>query len=76
MKRRTAIRNIGLVTGGLFLLPACNFTQERLPVGLNKRKIPTGEAKLLESIIDTILPERGSPAGVALKAQIIILIQM
>jgi len=76
MKRRTAIRNIGLVTGGLFLLPACNFSPERVPIVLNKLKITTDEEILLESIVDTILPETNTPGGVALKVQNFIWIQM
>ena len=76
MKRRTAIRNIGLVTGGLFLMPSCNFSEERIPIVLNKLKITTDEEILLESIVDTILPETNTPGGLALKVQNFIWIQM
>lgn len=76
MKRRTAIRNIGLFTGGLLLLPSCNFSPERIPIVLNKLKITTDEEILLESIIDTIIPETTTPGGVALKVQNFIWIQM
>ena len=76
MKRRTAIRNIGLVTGGLLLMPSCNFSPDRIPIVLNKLQITTDEEILLESIIDTILPETDTPGGVALKVQNFIWIQM
>ncbi|MDG3583357.1 MULTISPECIES: gluconate 2-dehydrogenase subunit 3 family protein [Galbibacter] len=69
MKRRTAIRNLGLVTGGLFLLPSCNFSEERVPLVLSKLKITTEEEILLEAMIDTILPETDTPGGVSLKVQ-------
>lgn len=76
MKRRTAIRNIGLVTGGLLFLPSCNFSPDRVPIVLNKLQISTDEEILLESIVDTILPETDTPGGVALKVQNFIWIQI
>lgn len=76
MKRRTAIRNLGLFTGGLLLMPSCNFSPERVPIVLNKLKITTEEEILLESIVDTILPQTDTPGGVALKVQNFIWIQI
>src|SRR5690606_31293627 len=76
MKRRTAIRNIGLVTGGLLFLPSCNFSPDRVPIVLNKLQISTDEEILLESIVDTIVPETDTPGGVALKVQNFVWIQI
>ncbi|MCX2679090.1 gluconate 2-dehydrogenase subunit 3 family protein [Galbibacter sp. EGI 63066] len=76
MKRRTAIRNLGLATGGLMLFPSCNFSEKRVAIALNKLQIDIKEEILLEAIIDTILPETDTPGGVALKVQNFVWVMM
>ncbi|EIJ38367.1 hypothetical protein JoomaDRAFT_1351 [Galbibacter orientalis DSM 19592] len=69
MKRRNAIKSLGLITTGLVLMPSCNFLDERTPIVLHKLKITEEEEILLEEIIDTMLPETETPGGVSLKIQ-------
>ncbi|MEL4307081.1 gluconate 2-dehydrogenase subunit 3 family protein [Joostella sp. CR20] len=69
MKRRNALKSLGLITGGLMLVPSCSFLDKRTPIVLNKLKISEEEEILLEEIIDTMLPETDTPGGVSLKIQ-------
>ena len=48
MKRRNAIKSLGLITTGLVLIPSCNFLDERTPIVLHKLKITEEEEILLE----------------------------
>ena len=54
MKRRTAIRNLGLISAGFSFLPACNFT-EKPPVYSNV-PLETEQYHLVEWLTEAILP--------------------
>lgn len=68
MKRRNALKNLGLITGGILLFPSCDFSDEKVSIILNKLKINTTQETLLKNIVDTMLPEGEIPGGVSLKA--------
>jgi hypothetical protein len=57
MLRRTAIKKIGLLTGGLFLLPSCNFSDEKAAIVLNRLRINLDQEKLLKAIVSAMIPE-------------------
>ncbi|MCF8713651.1 gluconate 2-dehydrogenase subunit 3 family protein [Joostella atrarenae] len=69
MNRRNAIKSLGLLTGGMMLMPSCSFLDKRTPIVLNKLKITEDEEILFEEIVDTMLPETDTPGGVSLKIQ-------
>ena len=69
MKRRTALKNMGLLTGGLFLFPSCDFSEENITIILRKLQIPKSQQVLLEEIVATIIPEGDLPGARSLKVQ-------
>lgn len=68
MKRRSALKNIGLITGGLLLFPSCDVSDEKVSIILNKLKIDAAKEALLKSIVNTILPEGKVPGGLSAKS--------
>ncbi len=67
MNRRKALINLSLITGGIFLLPSCNFSDEKVTIILNKLQITVEEEKLLREIVATIIPEGEIPGGRSLE---------
>ena len=39
MRRRVALKNLGLITGSILFLPSCNFSEEKAAIALNKLQI-------------------------------------
>ena len=66
MKRRSALKNIGLIAGGILLFPSCNYSESAASIALKKLKINITEGHLLKQIVDTILPEGEISGGITL----------
>lgn len=62
MDRRKALRNLGILTSGIVLLPSCDFSEEKISLVLNKLSITTSQEELMKELVATILPE-GEIAG-------------
>lgn len=56
MNRRHALRHIALISGGLALIPSCDFGKEDILAAYDKLQITPSLKKLLASISDTIIP--------------------
>ena len=69
MKRRKALKNIGLFTSGMLLFPSCDFSDEKVSIILNKLHINDMQESLVETIVGTLLPEGEIPGGIELKVQ-------
>lgn len=67
MNRRNVLKNLGLFTGGMLLLPSCDFSDEKATIALNKLKITADQEALLTSLVDTIIPETATPGGLSTK---------
>ena len=67
MNRRKALKNIGLITGGIFLLPSCDFSNEKVSIILNKLQITVEEETILKEIVASIIPEGEIPGARSLK---------
>lgn len=57
MDRRKALRNLGILTSGIVLLPSCDFSREKVSLVLNKLSITTSQEELMKELVATILPE-------------------
>lgn len=68
MKRRVALKNIGLISSGIFLLPQCNFSDEKVSIILNKLNISVEQENVLRAISETLIPEDNLPGATSLKA--------
>ncbi len=67
MNRRNAIKNLALFTGGMILLPSCDFSDEKVSIVLNKLQISKEQEKLVDTIISTFIPEGDIPGAKTLK---------
>ena len=56
MQRRSAIRNLAVITGGILFLPSCKSTPGMASVALKNIKIDAAQEKLLAEIASTIIP--------------------
>lgn len=56
MKRRSAIRNLAIITGGLMLLPSCKSTPGKASVSLKNFNINADQEDLLAEIASMIIP--------------------
>jgi len=68
MKRRVALKNLGLISSGIFLLPQCNFSDEKVLIILNKLDINVEQENVLKAISETLIPEDELPGASTLKA--------
>ena len=56
MQRRSAIRNLAVITSGILFLPSCKSTPGMASVALKNVKIDAAQEKLLAEIASTIIP--------------------
>lgn len=56
MKRRDALRSLAMLTGGLVLVPSCDFSKEDILSAYQKLQITPSLSALLAQIADTIIP--------------------
>ena len=56
MNRRIALRHLALISGGLALIPSCEFSKEDILAAYNKLRISASQKQLLGAISDTIIP--------------------
>jgi hypothetical protein len=63
MQRRTALKQLMLVTGGALLLPSCIKNIKQSSLDLVKVKVSADQEQLLEAITETIIPATDTPGG-------------
>ena len=73
MERRSAIRNLAVITGGLMFLPSCKSTPGKTSVSLKNIKIDAGQEKLLAEIASTIIPATETPGAKEVGAHLFVL---
>ncbi|WP_026950555.1 gluconate 2-dehydrogenase subunit 3 family protein [Algoriphagus mannitolivorans] len=56
MNRRHALRHIALISGGLALIPSCDFSKEDILAAYKNLKITASQKQLLGMVSDTIIP--------------------
>lgn len=66
MDRRRALVNLGILSGGLILLPSCEFSKEKASIALNNLKISASQESLLKEIIASIIPKGEIPGALEL----------
>lgn len=76
MNRRIALRNLGILTGGMVLLPSCDFSKEKASLILNKLEILPSEETLVKELIDAMIPEGKIPGAKALGVDIFVWIMV
>ena len=69
MDRRKALRNLGLLSGGLILLPACDLSKENVTRVMNKLEVTEKQETLLKDLVTTLIPETEIPGAGSLAVQ-------
>jgi len=67
MDRRKALRNLGILTGGIVLLPSCEFSKEKISFALNNLQVTEAQGSLLKEIVSTLIPEGDLPGAGSLQ---------
>ncbi len=63
MNRRNALKQLALASGGIALLPGCNFSPEREQLALDNLQIDLEHQDLLAQIVEIIIPSEEKIAG-------------
>lgn len=69
MDRRNALRKLGILTGGMVLLPSCNFSEEKVSLVMNNLNIKASEEALMKELVSCIIPEGDIPGAASLEVQ-------
>ena len=67
MNRRKAIKQLGLLTGGMVLLPACNLSEEKVAMAMNRLRVTESQEALMKEIVAAIIPEGDLPGASSLQ---------
>ncbi len=67
MDRRKALKNLGLISGGLLVLPSCDFSKENVSRVMNNLEVTESQESLLKSLVEAYIPETDIPGGIGLK---------
>ncbi len=69
MDRRKALVNLGILTGGMVLLPSCEFSKEKISFALNNLQVTESQESLLKDIVSFLIPEGDLPGAGSLNVQ-------
>jgi hypothetical protein len=76
MKRRDALRSLALITGGLVLVPSCDFSKEDILSAYQNLNITPSLKQLLADIADTIIPAGNIKGAADIEVQDFILVMV
>lgn len=77
MDRRSAIKNLTILAGGIFFFPSCLKQEDgKVSIKLNKMHINAAQEKLVADVAETIIPQTGSPGAKALNVHQFVLKMM
>ena len=63
MDRRKALKQIGLLSGGMILFPSCDLSKENVSRVMNKLEVTENQEKLLAALVEAIIPESEIPGA-------------
>ncbi|MFT3750625.1 MAG: gluconate 2-dehydrogenase subunit 3 family protein [Agriterribacter sp.] len=63
MKRRSAIKNLMIIAGGIAIMPSCSTEPGKASIDLKKININTDQEALLAEIAETIIPKNDMPGA-------------
>ncbi|MCH6201795.1 gluconate 2-dehydrogenase subunit 3 family protein [Aquiflexum sp. LQ15W] len=76
MKRRDALRSLALITGGLVLVPSCDFSKEDILSAYQNLQITPSLQQLLKEIAGTIIPGGDIKSAAEIEVQDFILVMV
>src|SRR5688572_14279381 len=72
-ERRTAIKNLIIIAGGIPILPSCSPGKEKASIQLNKLGVSADQEALLAEIAEAILPKTKTPGAKELGLHLFVL---
>lgn len=66
MERRTAIKNLFIIAGGIAILKSCSSDKSKASIQLNKISVSAEQEALLAELVETIIPETTTPGAKSL----------
>ncbi len=69
ISRRTALKRVFIVAGGVIFLPACLHHKDKSTLALRRIRLEGDQQETLEALADTLLPAGSSPSDRTLGAQ-------
>lgn len=76
MKRRDALRSLALITGGLVLVPSCDFSKEDILAAYQNLQITPSLQTVLKEIAGTIIPAGTIKSAADIETQDFILVMV
>lgn len=73
MKRRSAIKNLFIIAGGIAILPSCSPKSGKASIQLTNLDITIDQEHLLGDITETIIPKTNSPGAKDLNLHLFVL---
>ena len=67
MDRRKALKQLSLLSGGLILLPSCDFSKEEVTRAMNNLEVTQAQESLLSDLVAFMIPETEIPGGKSLE---------
>lgn len=74
MDRRSAMKQLAILTGGAVLMPACDFGQESILQAYQNLRISASQKELLTQVIATVFPGNVLKSGPDLQLQDFVLV--
>jgi hypothetical protein len=73
MNRRSALKNMTILAGGIFFFPSCLKQEDgKTSIKLHKIKINAAQEKLVAEVVETIIPETSTPGAKTLNVQFVL----
>jgi hypothetical protein len=63
MQRRTAVKQLLVIAGGVMVLPSCMHKEDKPSISLKNIQLSASDEKLLAEIADTIIPATDTPGA-------------
>jgi hypothetical protein len=73
MERRSAIRNLMIMAGGIAILPSCSGDKDKASIYLNNLDVSADQENLLAEIAETFIPATDTPGAKALSLHLFVL---
>lgn len=76
MDRRSVLKNLALLGGGMVLAPSCTFSAEQVSIALNNLNITGKQEQLLADVVEAFIPATDIPGAKALKIHHFVLVMI
>lgn len=73
MNRRTALKQLMIIAGGLAILPSCSGNAGDASIALHQLKISAAQETFLGELVEAIIPETDSPGAKSLNLHLFVL---